>query len=176
MLPQDPTLQELQVAGAQLHLQDQPHLLLDDCFYVSGFIPRTTSYEQGNPGHATQMVRPAAATEQGGAACNATFTAHMLCLYGTVHNTAPGAMATVCKSQVLQGDLEVHAACTLSTSPPAVPSCATPAGVAAPAAIPLAGQQITHVLVLLQEEGGPWELDPVIADERFLMVNIQGGC
>jgi hypothetical protein len=48
--------------------------------------------------------------------------------------------------------------------------------VAAPAAIPLAGQQITHVLVLLQEEGGPWELDPVIADERFLMVNIQGGC
>jgi 7,8-dihydropterin-6-yl-methyl-4-(beta-D-ribofuranosyl)aminobenzene 5'-phosphate synthase len=56
---QDPTLQELQVVGAQLQLQAQPHLLLGGCFYVSGFIPRITPYEEGNPMHVTQMVGPA---------------------------------------------------------------------------------------------------------------------
>jgi len=29
----------------------EPHTLLDDCFYVSGAIPRQTDFENGQPGH-----------------------------------------------------------------------------------------------------------------------------
>lgn len=138
MLPQDPTLQELQVAGAQLHLQDQPHLLLDGCFYVSGFIPRTTSYEQGNPGHATQMVRPAAATEQGGAACNATFTAHMLCLYSTQHSPRNNG-----NHLSVTGPSRAHPPLPCPHAPPLLgwPPLPPP--------MPLAGQLTAHGLVML---------------------------
>lgn len=50
----DPELSALQQPGIELQLHDQPHTLLDDCFYVSGFIPRMTPYETGNPNHASQ--------------------------------------------------------------------------------------------------------------------------
>ena len=42
--------------GVKVELHDEEHLLLDNCFYVSGFIPRVTQYEEGNPMHAAQWV------------------------------------------------------------------------------------------------------------------------
>lgn len=57
---QEPELSALQQPGIELQLHDQPHTLLDNCFYVSGFIPRVTPYETGNPNHASQWVSTAA--------------------------------------------------------------------------------------------------------------------
>jgi hypothetical protein len=53
---QEPALSELEAEGVQVELHDEEHLLLDNCFYVSGFIPRVTEYEEGNPMHGTQWV------------------------------------------------------------------------------------------------------------------------
>ena len=44
---QVPTCEELTQAGAAPNVTDAPQLLLDDTFYVSGEIPRLTSYEVG---------------------------------------------------------------------------------------------------------------------------------
>jgi 7,8-dihydropterin-6-yl-methyl-4-(beta-D-ribofuranosyl)aminobenzene 5'-phosphate synthase len=46
-----PTPQELVELGATVVSSDRPQLILDDCFWVSGEIPRVTSYETGFPGH-----------------------------------------------------------------------------------------------------------------------------
>lgn len=54
----DPTFEELEVPGATVVQPcTEPHTLCDGCFYVSGPIPRETSYEAGNPGHGAQWVR-----------------------------------------------------------------------------------------------------------------------
>lgn len=42
---------ELTDLGARVISSEQPQLILDDCFWISGEIPRVTSYEQGFPGH-----------------------------------------------------------------------------------------------------------------------------
>ena len=42
-----PSTEELEAAGGQVSLNDNPQLLLDDLFYLSGEIPRVTSYEKG---------------------------------------------------------------------------------------------------------------------------------
>jgi 7,8-dihydropterin-6-yl-methyl-4-(beta-D-ribofuranosyl)aminobenzene 5'-phosphate synthase len=53
----DPELKELEVAGATVVQQHaEAHTLCGGCFYVSGAIPRVTSYEQGNPTNASQFV------------------------------------------------------------------------------------------------------------------------
>jgi hypothetical protein len=54
---QEPDLSELQQPGIEVQLHEQGHCLLDGAFYVSGAIPRNTSYEEGNPMHASQWVR-----------------------------------------------------------------------------------------------------------------------
>ena len=46
-----PSPVELLRLGAEPHLTKQPVWALDDTFFVSAEIPRTTSYEQGFPGH-----------------------------------------------------------------------------------------------------------------------------
>ncbi|PSC72632.1 Metallo-beta-lactamase superfamily [Micractinium conductrix] len=57
----DPKLSELRITGATVVEEHaEPHTLCGGCFYVSGAIPRQTSYEGGNPGNATQW-------EEGGA-------------------------------------------------------------------------------------------------------------
>ncbi|WIA36843.1 hypothetical protein OEZ86_008095 [Tetradesmus obliquus] len=50
----EPELQQLQQPGIEVQLHEQGHCLLDGAFYVSGGIPRNTSYEAGNPMHASQ--------------------------------------------------------------------------------------------------------------------------
>lgn len=52
-LPQKPvpSPEELAAAGATVVNVPQARLLLDDCFYLSGEIPRVTPYEKGLPGH-----------------------------------------------------------------------------------------------------------------------------
>ncbi|KIY96964.1 hypothetical protein MNEG_10995 [Monoraphidium neglectum] len=53
---QDPDPAQLAVDHAWLDVAPAaaPHTLLDGCFGVSGFIPRVTPYEEGNPAHASQ--------------------------------------------------------------------------------------------------------------------------
>uniref|UniRef100_A0A383WLF3 Metallo-beta-lactamase domain-containing protein n=1 Tax=Tetradesmus obliquus TaxID=3088 RepID=A0A383WLF3_TETOB len=51
---EEPELQQLQQPGIEVQLHEQGHCLLDGAFYVSGGIPRNTSYEAGNPMHASQ--------------------------------------------------------------------------------------------------------------------------
>lgn len=48
---QDPTIEELEKSGWLVQHNSEPHTLLDDCFYVSGAIPRQTDFENGQPGH-----------------------------------------------------------------------------------------------------------------------------
>ncbi len=48
---QDPTIEELEKSGWLVQRNSEPHTLLDDCFYVSGAIPRQTDFENGQPGH-----------------------------------------------------------------------------------------------------------------------------
>ncbi len=52
-LPQKPvpSPQELAAAGATVVNAPEARLLLDNCFYLSGEIPRVTPYERGLPGH-----------------------------------------------------------------------------------------------------------------------------
>ena len=52
-LPQKPvpSPQELAAAGATVVNAPEARLLLDNCFYLSGEIPRVTPYEKGLPGH-----------------------------------------------------------------------------------------------------------------------------
>jgi 7,8-dihydropterin-6-yl-methyl-4-(beta-D-ribofuranosyl)aminobenzene 5'-phosphate synthase len=46
-----PSPVELLRLGAEPHLTKKPVWALDDMFYVSAEIPRSTSYDQGFPGH-----------------------------------------------------------------------------------------------------------------------------
>ena len=46
-----PHPEELRALGADVLSSDQPHLLLDEFFWISGEIPRVTAYEKGFPGH-----------------------------------------------------------------------------------------------------------------------------
>jgi len=46
-----PTPDELAAKGARPVVTTEPQTLLDDMFFVSGEIPRITSYEKGFPGH-----------------------------------------------------------------------------------------------------------------------------
>src|ERR671922_1028135 len=46
-----PSPEELAAHGAQVVNSGAPRLLLDDCFYVSGEIPRVSSFELGRPDH-----------------------------------------------------------------------------------------------------------------------------
>ncbi len=52
-----PSVEALERAGGQVENDPEPRLLLDDMFYLSGEIPRTTSYEKGLP---AQVRRSAA--------------------------------------------------------------------------------------------------------------------
>lgn len=53
--PTNPSAEEIRSMGASVELHDEQHALLDDCFYVSGYIPReSNSYETGmSPTHVT---------------------------------------------------------------------------------------------------------------------------
>lgn len=44
----------LQALGAEVRLSAAPQAILDDCFFISGEIPRVTAYEAGLPGHVRQ--------------------------------------------------------------------------------------------------------------------------
>jgi 7,8-dihydropterin-6-yl-methyl-4-(beta-D-ribofuranosyl)aminobenzene 5'-phosphate synthase len=46
-----PTLEALAAHGAQVVNSGEARLLLDDCFYLSGEIPRVSSFEKGRPDH-----------------------------------------------------------------------------------------------------------------------------
>src|SRR5204863_6764881 len=46
-----PTPDELAAKGAQPFITTESQVLLDEMFFVSGEIPRVTSYERGFPGH-----------------------------------------------------------------------------------------------------------------------------
>jgi 7,8-dihydropterin-6-yl-methyl-4-(beta-D-ribofuranosyl)aminobenzene 5'-phosphate synthase len=46
-----PSPEELVAHGAQVVNSSEPRLLLDDCFYLSGEIPRVSSFEKGRPDH-----------------------------------------------------------------------------------------------------------------------------
>lgn len=47
----DPTIQELETAGAKISHHREAHVLSDGFFGISGLIPRNTSYETGIPNH-----------------------------------------------------------------------------------------------------------------------------
>lgn len=49
-----PTPHEFEASGATMVMDDGERLLLDDLFYLSGEIPRVTSFERGLPGHVRQ--------------------------------------------------------------------------------------------------------------------------
>ncbi|EFJ49653.1 hypothetical protein VOLCADRAFT_89597 [Volvox carteri f. nagariensis] len=49
----DPTLEQLSLPGCRVELHAGPHTLLRNCFFVSGSIPRVSSFETGQPGHGT---------------------------------------------------------------------------------------------------------------------------
>lgn len=49
-LEPDPTLQEIQDAGGNIKAIHEARVLLDGMFFISGDIPRQTSYEGGIPG------------------------------------------------------------------------------------------------------------------------------
>lgn len=57
-LPQKPvpSIDELTAAGALVVNDAGARCLLDDCFYLSGEIPRVTPYEKGLPGHMKRTV------------------------------------------------------------------------------------------------------------------------
>ena len=44
MKPNNPTSEEFESLGASVALHDKEHII-DGCFYVSGHIPRLTSFE-----------------------------------------------------------------------------------------------------------------------------------
>jgi 7,8-dihydropterin-6-yl-methyl-4-(beta-D-ribofuranosyl)aminobenzene 5'-phosphate synthase len=46
-----PLPDDLMAHGAQMVNSPEPRLLLDDCFYLSGEIPRVSSFEKGRPDH-----------------------------------------------------------------------------------------------------------------------------
>jgi 7,8-dihydropterin-6-yl-methyl-4-(beta-D-ribofuranosyl)aminobenzene 5'-phosphate synthase len=46
-----PSPEELMAHGAQVINSSDPRLLVDDCFYLSGEIPRVSSFEKGRPDH-----------------------------------------------------------------------------------------------------------------------------
>jgi 7,8-dihydropterin-6-yl-methyl-4-(beta-D-ribofuranosyl)aminobenzene 5'-phosphate synthase len=46
-----PSPEDLAAHGAQVVNSGAPRVLLDDCFYVSGEIPRVSSFEKGRPDH-----------------------------------------------------------------------------------------------------------------------------
>lgn len=46
-----PSPQELEALGANVISSDQPQLIFNDFFWISGEIPRVTRYEKGFPGH-----------------------------------------------------------------------------------------------------------------------------
>ncbi|KAJ3286699.1 hypothetical protein HK104_008903 [Borealophlyctis nickersoniae] len=45
----DPTVKQMEDAGAKVHQKDAPHLTCNEFFFVSGEIPRRTEYETGLP-------------------------------------------------------------------------------------------------------------------------------
>lgn len=51
-----PSIEELEKRGATIVNSDEPRLLLDNFFYLSGEIPRVTDYEKGLPGHVRQLA------------------------------------------------------------------------------------------------------------------------
>ena len=51
MLPQEPTLEDIALAGGEIVTRDQPHAICDGFFFGSGAIDRTTEYETGLVGH-----------------------------------------------------------------------------------------------------------------------------
>jgi 7,8-dihydropterin-6-yl-methyl-4-(beta-D-ribofuranosyl)aminobenzene 5'-phosphate synthase len=53
MKPPNPIAKEFEDMGANVTLHKTGHVV-DDCFYISGDIPRQTSYENGLPGHFNQ--------------------------------------------------------------------------------------------------------------------------
>ena len=53
MLPDEPTLDDIAQAGAQIVTHDKPHPICDGLFFGSGEINRVTEYEQGLFGHHT---------------------------------------------------------------------------------------------------------------------------
>jgi 7,8-dihydropterin-6-yl-methyl-4-(beta-D-ribofuranosyl)aminobenzene 5'-phosphate synthase len=46
-LPEDPTIKEIEGLGAAVEMSDEGHLVQGDTVYVSGEIPRVTSWEKG---------------------------------------------------------------------------------------------------------------------------------
>ena len=50
-----PSKSELEEAGGTVYSIDEEHGLLEDMFYVSGEIPRVTSYEKGLPTHVKDL-------------------------------------------------------------------------------------------------------------------------
>lgn len=53
--PDSPSAAELTDLMAKVELHDKEHMICDDSFYISGYIPRNTPYEQGIPGHVTRI-------------------------------------------------------------------------------------------------------------------------
>eukprot|EP00878_Enallax_costatus_P012154 GHUV01012691.1.p1 GENE.GHUV01012691.1~~GHUV01012691.1.p1 ORF type:complete len:375 (+),score=87.03 GHUV01012691.1:204-1328(+) len=47
----EPEFSEMEWPSTKVECHSEGHTLQDGCFYVSGFIPRVTSYETGNPNH-----------------------------------------------------------------------------------------------------------------------------
>ena len=45
MIPNNPTGEEIEADGGKVHYHDKAHLVGQKCFYVSGEIPRVTSFE-----------------------------------------------------------------------------------------------------------------------------------
>jgi 7,8-dihydropterin-6-yl-methyl-4-(beta-D-ribofuranosyl)aminobenzene 5'-phosphate synthase len=54
MLPNNPTQEEMEKFGARVEYHNDGHVI-NDCFYVSGSIPRMTSFEKGMPGHFSRL-------------------------------------------------------------------------------------------------------------------------
>ena len=54
MKPANPIAQDFEEMGAKVTLHKKGHVL-DDCFYISGEIPRQTGFETGLPGHFNQI-------------------------------------------------------------------------------------------------------------------------
>lgn len=52
-LPEDPTYEEIEKLGGKVDLHAEPHTVAGGQFFVSGEIPRITSWEKGLPGHVT---------------------------------------------------------------------------------------------------------------------------
>ena len=46
-----PNVDQLGIAGAKIIYTQEPEFIADGAFYLSGEIPRHTSYETGVPGH-----------------------------------------------------------------------------------------------------------------------------